>query len=1147
MQPQLSEKSTPELPKSENWGGKVRIYRTITASGSLQGFLFSGLVLLAGIATMTGQPAFAQDAPAACGPAIARVVSLQGSVELQRAGTAAWIKVNRLDTTLCAGDRLRTDSLSRAALFVQPETIVRVDQNTAISVGQTADEILIEFHPDVIAQAARDAQSCGAGYFITRFPRKFKVATPHMNAAVEGTEFAVESSCKATRLTVLEGQVLSQIVSTQESQSLTAGQRLVAGPDVATDFSTVVRPTDAVQWVLHFPPLTDAATPAGASTTDQAERLLRLGSVDEAHEHVSTVLAANAHDANALALRSIIEISRNDKPAALATATAATAADPGNYRGWLAMSYAQQASFELDAALASARRAGELEPGSSLINARVAELLMSLGRVREAEAAARAALAGNPRESRAHSVLGFVHLAQVRTAEARAAFDAAIERDSFAPLPRLGLGLALIREGQLLPGREQIEIAVALDPGNSLLRSYVGKAYYEEKTRERGELAASQFRLAEALDTADPTPWLYDALNLQTTNRPVEALHAIRRSVELNDNRAVFRSRFKLDEDLAVRSASQGRIYRDLGFEELAVLDGSRSVSTDPGDFSGHRLLADTYSGIPRTEIARVNELYTSQLLQPLNLTPIPPQLGEANLFILDTAGPTDIAFNEFNPLFARDRWAVHASATAGGNDTWGNDLTLAVMQGRWSFSVGQFHFETEGFRANNDLDQDVYNGFAQFRQSERTSWITELRVTRREQGDLQLLFDPENFNANERQHEDTESARIGVHHVFGDRSEMLATVSYQTAEFSVSDLPAFHLDGEVESYIGEIQHIYSAERWRLVSGLRQTHRERFESSVLLLPVPFPPFVIEDIQATDLNLDSTSAYAYAYLNPVDSLRIDVGASADFLETSSVDREQVNPKLGLTWELRNGTSLRLAAVRSVQPDSFSRQDIPPRLEPTQVAGFNQAFFGDEGEREWRYGFAIDHEVSRNLYFGLELVNREVDIPIVFRGAPDEPEVVEEFDATEYTASAYMHWTPSLALAVSLGYRFDERENESFARAIDGIDELRTNRAPLSVRYFHPSGLSAEATATYVDQEGWFFEFLPVDPFEQVIPGSDEFWVLDAAIRYRLPRRMGIVSLNADNILDEEFRFQDIDPANPDIIPERLVSLKLTIAF
>ena len=35
--------------------------------------------------------------------------------------------------------------------------------------------------------------------------------------------------------------------------------------------------------------------------------------------------------------------------------------------------------------------------------------------------------------------------------------------------------------------------------------------------------------------------------------------------------------------------------------------------------------------------------------------------------------------------------------------------------------------------------------------------------------------------------------------------------------------------------------------------------------------------------------------------------------------------------------------------------------------------------------------------------------------------------------------------------------------------------------------------------------------------------------------------------ADNLLDEAFQFQDIDPTNPSLFPERLVSLRFTLAF
>ena len=83
---------------------------------------------------------------------------------------------------------------------------------------------------------------------------------------------------------------------------------------------------------------------------------------------------------------------------------------------------------------------------------------------------------------------------------------------------------------------EETEIAASLDPNNSLFRSYLGKAYYEEK---RGKTASTQFSMAKELDPNDPTPWFYDAILKQSVNRPVEALHDLQKSISLNDNRAV--------------------------------------------------------------------------------------------------------------------------------------------------------------------------------------------------------------------------------------------------------------------------------------------------------------------------------------------------------------------------------------------------------------------------------------------------------------------------------------------------------------------------------------------------------------------------------------------------------------------------------
>jgi tetratricopeptide (TPR) repeat protein len=296
--------------------------------------------------------------------------------------------------------------------------------------------------------------------------------------------------------------------------------------------------------------------------TYRASLLLTVGRVDDAGGDIERALSLDPENSDAFALQSIISVAQNEKEEAL------------NIAQRIALSYAQQANFDLEGALGSLKEAVRLGPENALAWARLAEMWMSFGELDEALEAAKKAVDLNPDMSRTQTVLGFAYLAQVNTKEARGAFEKAIELDSADPLSRLGLGLLNIREGNLDEGRREIEIALSLDPDNSIIRSYLGKAYYEEK---RDELATDQYAMSKELDPHDPTPYFYDAIRKQTLNRPVEALHDLQSAIELNDNRAVYRSRLLLDSDLAARSASLARIYADLGFQQLALVEGWKS------------------------------------------------------------------------------------------------------------------------------------------------------------------------------------------------------------------------------------------------------------------------------------------------------------------------------------------------------------------------------------------------------------------------------------------------------------------------------------------------------------------------------------------------------------------------------------------
>ena len=61
-------------------------------------------------------------------------------------------------------------------------------------------------------------------------------------------------------------------------------------------------------------------------------------------------------------------------------------------------------------------------------------------------------------------------------------------------------------------------IAASLDPINSLIRSYLRKAFLKEK---RYGLAGTRFDLAKKPDPTDLTLWLYDETDPESTNGSV--------------------------------------------------------------------------------------------------------------------------------------------------------------------------------------------------------------------------------------------------------------------------------------------------------------------------------------------------------------------------------------------------------------------------------------------------------------------------------------------------------------------------------------------------------------------------------------------------------------------------------------------------
>ena len=96
---------------------------------------------------------------AECNPIVATVVSVHGRVEVRRVNIEQWQPVS-LNDIFCAGDRIRVGDESQADIALANRAVLRLDQNTTITLGgiqkqQPVVVVLIKGASDVPTRAIR--------------------------------------------------------------------------------------------------------------------------------------------------------------------------------------------------------------------------------------------------------------------------------------------------------------------------------------------------------------------------------------------------------------------------------------------------------------------------------------------------------------------------------------------------------------------------------------------------------------------------------------------------------------------------------------------------------------------------------------------------------------------------------------------------------------------------------------------------------------------------------------------------------------------------------------------------------------------------------------------------------------------------------
>lgn len=1019
---------------------------------------------------------------------------------------------------LCPGDEVRTGTNGRAAIrFDEKRTVIRLDANSRIQVlsGGTGSS-------DVSLLS-------GILYFVSSVRQQFRVETPYIVAGIEGTEALVAvQPAKALAMTAVRTGTVgaTDIVGGGGTLTVSPGEAAFRSAEVPFQsapigelpppFRELLIVSDAsVDWAVYYPPILFAHDLEDGAVRD-AVALLSSGDYERAESALDR--ASGSEPATTAALRTIIAIGRNRLDEAEYWSALALTAGPTSAPAHIAESYVHQAKGELSAALTSARAAVAIAPNDAYATARLAELQMIVGDRRAALRTAEASLA-IARTPLALFVAGLARLSAAQYERAEAYFEEAIALDPQAPLPRLGLGLAYIRQGKTAAGAWEIERAVAHDPRRASLRTWLGRAYFDEGLAHK---PGEEFALAKSEDPQDPTPYLFSALELYADNRPIQALRELQQAEAREAARKVLRSELGLGEDTATLGAAVGRIYDILGFEQQAIVEAAKAVDADPSNPGAHRFLAESYRTKPGYDIAQTSELLRSQLLSPPSKTPVQPELAETGLSLLDTPGAARVAFAEFSPLFDADGVRLDASGVVGTQETLGGESALTMLYRGFSLSVGGFHYETDGFGDNNDVDHNVADAVTTISVSPFLDVFGEYRWRDTVSGDRRVKFDLNDLSDSAQIDFEREIYRVGFHAMPAPGHDILGLASYGTLDTatdeevlgitSITDTGEDIKEGQLQ-YIGQFDTL-SLQIGSSVSDVNGDETRGFR---------FGP--IEFVETTPVQATQANIYGYAIFESPGALEWTLGASIDQIDQDNdFSRTRLNPKLGLRWSLTDEITLRAAYAGTLKRRLVADQT----LEPTAIAGFNQFFDTFNGTASQRAGVGIDARLTNSLWAGAEATYDDMDAPDDDAGGGK--------DVDETRVRGYLNAT----LGENLSLAFEPSWSRLTSDIVMVEPELQTLELPLTMSYFGESGLFGSVRGTFVSQDG----------ADAVKDFGDDFFVLDASLGYRFPDQRGLLTLEARNIFDADFGYEERQllndfAADPRYARERAILLRLSV--
>jgi tetratricopeptide (TPR) repeat protein len=445
-----------------------------------------------------------------------KILSVQGRAEVRKGAAAPWLPASNLQL-LSDGDILRTLAQSRAVILLNDETQMKLNANTTLelrSVRQTST-LLTRIVQTSAAQGDQSLLNIASGQVWLRSrlkPANVRVRTPAVTAAIRGTEFDLKVADDGESvLTMLEGQV--DFRNDQGAVLVTSGEQARARIGQAPTKSVLLRPRDAVQWIIFYPgAVSPADYPFLNQTPDQLQATLAsaaarrsavpsdidnltmlaraqhdLGMRKEAEASFKEVLAAAPRRPDALTDLAWIYLEMNRTGEALALINQV---EPKTDRALVAAAMAYYRQGDAQLFFETIRRADPER--SSLVATQRAFSELMYGNAEEASRLLERIPAGDPNYAMAQGLLSNVQLAQDNKEQALQAALRAVQSGPRSPSTHLNLSLAQQSHFQIPEALKSAQRAFELDPEFVSAQVQVAKLLFASGDTRRAEQIARQ-------------------------------------------------------------------------------------------------------------------------------------------------------------------------------------------------------------------------------------------------------------------------------------------------------------------------------------------------------------------------------------------------------------------------------------------------------------------------------------------------------------------------------------------------------------------------------------------------------------------------------------------------------------------------------